>query len=454
MAETEIKSRRWLHPDDQLSPESGVSYELRYVGSMPVCVSIKSVDLETRTRIAHASIHRVCEDVGLRLPHPTGHDKNLTSFLGADSDKNWAMTNVYLTITSQSLTVEAFEMNWVMFQHNLSMVSFASGGDADTMDFVCYVAKNNHNERMCYVFECPGGLAQDVIITLGQAFQLGYQNFKRTKALPSKRVSSTQHSITSRPSLPDPLFPSHSALPPVSRLALPAPEDIGKIKFPSQDSSARPTSAAENSTKTSVNTAQVERSVSSNSINDGPPSAAFDNFVDFDEDAWLLENELSNPEGNVRQQKRASTLPPESVQHSNNGQGSTRAANPVHSDPKVSKSCTKEEQFRRLEPVGEPWYVGKMSRAQAESLLRYEGDFLVRASIQQPGQFVLSGLQDSKCRHLLLADPNGQVRTKERVFDSIQHLIDYHVQNGVPIRSADSEIRLIFPVSTLNFCES
>lgn len=65
--------------------------------------------------------------------------------------------------------------------------------------------------------------------------------------------------------------------------------------------------------------------------------------------------------------------------------------------------------FEHLEPVGEPWYVGKMSRSQAENLLRYDGDFLVRASIQQPGQFVLSGLQDGKYRHLLLADPNGKV---------------------------------------------
>ncbi|OON13490.1 SH2 domain protein, partial [Opisthorchis viverrini] len=106
-----------------------------------------------------------------------------------------------------------------------------------------------------------------------------------------------------------------------------------------------------------------------------------------------------------------------------------------------------------LEPVGEPWYVGTMSRKEAERLLRYEGDFLVRASAQHPGQFVLSGLQDNKCRHLLLADPKGQVRTKERVFGSIQHLIDYHVQNGVPIRSGDSEIRLIFPVSAQNLFE-
>ncbi|VDQ14319.1 unnamed protein product [Trichobilharzia regenti] len=81
-------------------------------------------------------------------------------------------------------------------------------------------------------------------------------------------------------------------------------------------------------------------------------------------------------------------------------------------DNKISdttKTSVGLSSFEHLEPIGEPWYVGKMSRSQAENLLRYDGDFLVRASIQQPGQFVLSGLQDGKYRHLLLADPNGQV---------------------------------------------
>ena len=55
-------------------------------------------------------------------------------------------------------------------------VSFASGGDADTMDFVAYVAKDE-NGRACHVLECGGGLAQDVITTIGQAFELRYKMY-------------------------------------------------------------------------------------------------------------------------------------------------------------------------------------------------------------------------------------------------------------------------------------
>ena len=56
--------------------------------------------------------------------------------------------------------------------HKLPSVSFASGGDIDTLDYVAYVAKDESGDRSCYVLECTGGLAQDVITTIGQAFEL------------------------------------------------------------------------------------------------------------------------------------------------------------------------------------------------------------------------------------------------------------------------------------------
>ena len=51
-------------------------------------------------------------------------------------------------------------------------ISFASGGDTDTQDYVAYVAKDKHQVRSCFVLECKGGVAQEVITTIGQAFEL------------------------------------------------------------------------------------------------------------------------------------------------------------------------------------------------------------------------------------------------------------------------------------------
>ncbi|KAH0625815.1 hypothetical protein JD844_034098 [Phrynosoma platyrhinos] len=61
-----------------------------------------------------------------------------------------------------------------------------------------------------------------------------------------------------------------------------------------------------------------------------------------------------------------------------------------------------EEQLKQ-----EPWYHGKMSRKDAEKLLQMDGDFLVRDSITNPGQYVLTGMHSGQPKHLLLVDPEG-----------------------------------------------
>lgn len=68
-----------------------------------------------------------------------------------------------------------------------------------------------------------------------------------------------------------------------------------------------------------------------------------------------------------------------------------------------------EEQLRR-----EPWYHGKMSRRDAERLLQMDGDFLVRDSLTNPGQYVLTGMHSGQPKHLLLVDPEGVVRAGHR----------------------------------------
>ena len=61
-----------------------------------------------------------------------------------------------------------------IYEHDMPNISFASGGDTDTQDYVAYVAKDKHQVRSCFVLECKGGVAQEVITTIGQAFELRY----------------------------------------------------------------------------------------------------------------------------------------------------------------------------------------------------------------------------------------------------------------------------------------
>ncbi len=40
----------------------------------------------------------------------------------------------------------------------------------------------------------------------------------------------------------------------------------------------------------------------------------------------------------------------------------------------------------------EPWFHGQVSRAAADSILQYDGDFFVRESMQSRGQYILSAM--------------------------------------------------------------
>lgn len=107
-------------------------------------------------------------------------------------------------------------------------------------------------------------------------------------------------------------------------------------------------------------------------------------------------------------------------------------------------SLSPEVQYSQL--LLENWYHGLISRATSEGLLRTDGDFLVRESQGSTGQYVLTGLNAGQPKHLLLIDPDGCVRTKDRVFENITHLINYHWSNRLPIISSDSALLLQTPV--------
>ncbi|CAM1297070.1 SHC3 (predicted) [Pycnogonum litorale] len=94
----------------------------------------------------------------------------------------------------------------------------------------------------------------------------------------------------------------------------------------------------------------------------------------------------------------------------------------------------------------EIWFHGPISRKESEALVLENGDFLVRESQGSPGQYVLTGMQGGIKKHLLLVDPEGVVRTKDRTFESVSHLINYHSNNQLPIIAAESALVLSKPI--------
>ena len=95
--------------------------------------------------------------------------------IGTSPSLDHAATNVQLTITSLWLKLSDLDSGKAVYVFEMPNISFASGGDPYLQDYVAFVAKSKSINRACYVMECKGGIAQDVIMTIGQAFELRYK---------------------------------------------------------------------------------------------------------------------------------------------------------------------------------------------------------------------------------------------------------------------------------------
>jgi hypothetical protein len=83
---------------------------------------------------------------------------------------------------------------------------------------------------------------------------------------------------------------------------------------------------------------------------------------------------------------------------------------------------------------GEPWYHGRISRADAEHILNLaggaDGTFLVRDSLSVSGEYVLSLCHQNRRYHYMISrHPDGTVAIQDGVkFESPIDLIHYHMK--------------------------
>lgn len=173
---------------------------------------MRSLDFETRSRIAKECIVRVCEAAGLRDPDAGRRpDSRILKMLAERPDMSLSGADVALSITSATLNLTVIDTGevcpaaaarrrrsplcpQVIAQHSMPNISFASGGDSDMSDFVAYVAKDSAHGRACYVLDCLSGRAQEVISTIGQAFELRFKEFLKRSPRPecSSRIADVE----------------------------------------------------------------------------------------------------------------------------------------------------------------------------------------------------------------------------------------------------------------------
>ncbi|XP_033615336.1 SHC-transforming protein 2, partial [Fukomys damarensis] len=428
-------------------PQSLVESNTKYMGCIEVLRSMRSLDFSTRTQVTREAINRLHEAVpGVRGSwKKKAPNKALASILGK-SNLRFAGMSISVNISIDGLNLLVPATRQVIASHHMQSISFASGGDTDMTDYVAYVAKDPINQRACHILECCEGLAQSVISTVGQAFELRFKQYLHSPpkaVVPPERLTGLEepawgdeeeaeghnyyNSIPGKEPPPGGLVDSRLAvtqpctLAALGQRASPLQRDTRSLQWDQGSSGSAPSGDGyvqadargprEYEEHLYVNTQGLDALEPEDLLSLQPEESPKKDLFDMRpfEDALRLHE----CEAGIAEDQWPS--PP------------TRRA-PI---------APTEEQLRQ-----EPWYHGRMSRRAAERLLRADGDFLVRDSVTNPGQYVLTGMHAGQPKHLLLVDPEGVVRTKDVLFESISHLIDYHLQNGQPIMAAESELHL------------
>ncbi|KAM4709942.1 SHC-transforming protein 3 [Discoglossus pictus] len=462
-------SRGWLHSNEKiLGP--GVTYVVKYLGCIEVLRSMRSLDFNTRTQITREAFSRVCEAVPgakgvFKKRKPAS--KILSSILGK-SNLQFAGMSITLNISTTSLNMMTPDSKQIIANHHMQSISFASGGDPDATDYVAYVAKDPVNRRACHILECCDGLAQDVISTIGQAFEL---RFKQYLQCPSKLPAFPDR----MQSLDEPLWPEEEGSTTESQYynsipnKMPPPGGIIderlRTQLPNQGENSKflPSAGVEQTyyqgrhlVEKSSETFQqaIKRQASldiysqpeGKSLNQAGNAPTYVNTQHINKRTLgaLHKSADSTFSGSVdcckdiSPRKDIFDMKPFEDALKNqpvlNKDASVDCSSPLLSRAAI---LTINEELRL-----QPWYLGEMCRKEAEKLLKKDGDFLVRKSINNPGSYVLTGMHNGQAKHLLLVDPEGTVRTKDRVFDSIGHLINHHLENNLPIVSSGSELCL------------
>ncbi|XP_070592392.1 SHC-transforming protein 3 [Erythrolamprus reginae] len=446
-------SQGWLHSNEKiLGP--GVMYIVKYLGCIEVLRSMKSLDFNTRTQITREAIGLVCEAVpgtkgAFKRRKPPS--KALSNILGK-SNLQFAGMNISLNISTTSLNLMTPDCKQIIANHHMQSISFASGVDVDTTDYVAYIAKDPVNHRACHILECCDGLAQDIISTIGQAFEL---RFKQYLQCPSK-IPALQDRMQSL----DELWmeeDSEVAEHPYYNSFPNKVDERVKVKIPPLSDPAQSASAL--GKEQTYYQSQHIRDLCGEDRQKAPSrQGSLDIYsmpegksnVDLSKEMPMYVNTRHiNMETLHALQTEAENVPGKDLFDMSPFEDALKNQMPR---PVVNKAtsveCTSSLLYRASgaaiaeELSTEPWYQGEMTRKEAEHLLKKSGDFLVRKSTSNPGSYVLTGLQNGQAKHLLLVDPEGVIRTKDRTFDSISHLIKHHLEYNLPIVSSGTELCL------------
>ena len=249
----------------------------------------------------------------------------------------------------------------------------------DIQDYVAYVAKDEINGRACYVFECSDNSANNVITTVGQAFELRFRKF-----------------LSSMPNI------KNKSLSPTSSSQL---ESTNTHNLHTNQHNLHSSNHSDNN-----------NSHHNNNSNHHHHHNVINNHQMHHKNTPQSSNMASNSAGVAKK------FSPEQIKNNNASKSTTSSVTNSSSNHTNSNSNhtsnnqltngqqtngTKFKLDEKLEKM--PWFHGLLTRENAEKLLLNDGDYLVRETNKAERQYVLSGRYKGECRHIFLVDPSGVV---------------------------------------------
>ncbi|RDD40386.1 SHC-transforming protein 1 [Trichoplax sp. H2] len=439
------KAYRWIHPSSVFEDGGGACYTSKYIGCIPIISSIRTCTDELRTEIIRDAISKCAIETKCgpyKDMKKRKMSKQAAKFLGAYAKNSFVGHEVGVAVTVTQVITYDIKLNESIFNHSVKGISYVACGEKEQSQFLAYVAKESADKRCCYVFSCENDVADCLVVTLGQAFELCYKRTtKQARASAQQAVdgeipnnmsknkdvneleSQAKYinddiirTLTRQPSAPPELQtsvpPELQSVAPVQLRGTAPPDD--------QNLSVPPKVLRSQSAHIETEVALIDLSDTTGNIND----RLKDSHLVATNDPWAEVMASNNP-----QDVYINTSPPEYY-------------NIVNFD--VPSHVANSVGLAKLQR--ELWYHGGLSRGDAEKLLQKNGQFLVRQSVNNPMQFVLSGMIDNVPHHVLVTNEQGIVKTQDYKFDSVSQLVEFHRKSDKPLVSQTDHLWLKFPI--------
>uniref|UniRef100_A0A670XW33 SH2 domain-containing protein n=1 Tax=Pseudonaja textilis TaxID=8673 RepID=A0A670XW33_PSETE len=409
------------------------SFFPQYMGCIEILRSMRSLDFNTRTQVTKEAINRLYETVpGVRGNwKKKAPNKSLFSILGKS---NLRFAGISIAV---NISIDGLNLMIPTTRQFVSLLCIFFWGACVKNTFNFWLRIFFFSLAACHILECCDGLAQSIINTIGQAFELRFKQYLHSPpqtVAPQERTmgvddcwgeeedSSGHNYYNSIPGKQPPLgglvdsrlhygsASSHtlSLGSYATHFSQVTPKLLGRFSW-CIPAYSKPLGSQDYEQHMYVNTENFNSwETNAGKPDESPPKDLFD---------------MRPFEDALKHHESMSACGVQSGLHLEDQWPSPPS--------RKAPIAPTEDQLKQ-----ELWYHGKMSRRDAEKLLHTDGDFLVRDSITNPGQYVLTGMHNGQPKHFF------PFPTKDALFESISHLINYHLQNGQPIVAAESELHL------------